>query len=65
MQLTLKAGRGTGDESINYMYLTEEEPFCATIRFLHVVPNGTPIQSPSATVLPTSSGLLAQELPVS
>jgi hypothetical protein len=44
-------------------YLTEVEPLCATIRLLQVVPNGTPIQSPSATVVPISSGLLAQALP--
>ena len=46
------------------LYLTEVEPLCATMRLLQVVPNGTPIQSPSATVLPTSSGLLAQAPPV-
>lgn len=45
-------------------YLTEVEPLCATMRLLQVVPNGTPIQSPSATLLPTNSGLLAQALPV-
>ena len=46
------------------LYLTVVEPLCATMRFLQVVPNGTPTQTPSATVLPISSGLLAQALPV-